>query len=396
MVRFLHTSDWQLGMTRHFLIGSEAQERFSQDRIDAIGTLADAARQHDCAFVVVAGDVFDTNQPQRRTLERALEALAAFAVPVYLLPGNHDHQGAESVYHHEAFATRCPANVEILDGEPRTPVDGVEVVGAPWTSNHPLEDLVTRRCRALEPSGALRVVVGHGQVDDVVGDHGEPATIRLTELEAAMREANVAYVALGDRHSVLAVGETGRVWYSGAPEATDYRDGGPGQALIVDLPEADLAPDNLLSELPADLPTALPTVLPVEIGRWRFHRVTRDVDSDADVAALLDDLDGITDRSRAVVKVAVQGTLSIGQAVMLDEGLALRSELFGALEHPDRHRDLAIRPSEKDVAALPLSGYAAVARDRLVTQAQSDDAELASRAADALALLTRFVGQGRS
>ncbi|MEX2562721.1 MAG: hypothetical protein WD358_05645, partial [Nitriliruptoraceae bacterium] len=92
----------------------------------------------------------------------------------------------------------------------------------------------------------------------------------------------------------------------------------------------------------------------------------------------------------------VEGTLSIGQAVMLDEGLALRSELFGALEHPDRHRDLTIRPSEEDVAALPLSGYAAVARDRLVTQAQSDDAERAARAADALALLTRFAGQGRS
>ncbi|MEX2562722.1 MAG: DNA repair exonuclease, partial [Nitriliruptoraceae bacterium] len=228
MVRFLHTSDWQLGMTRHFLIGSEAQERFSQDRIDAIGALADVAREHACAFVVVAGDVFDTNQPQRRTLERALEALASFDVPVYLLPGNHDHQGAESVYRHEAFATRCPAHVEILDDDPRTPMAGVEVVGAPWTSNHPLEDLVTRRCRTLKPSGTVRVVVGHGQVDDVVGDHGELATIRLADLEAAMRETNVAYVALGDRHSALAVGETGRVWYSGAPEATDYRDGGPG------------------------------------------------------------------------------------------------------------------------------------------------------------------------
>ena len=33
-VRFPHTSDWQLGMTRHFLEG-EAQARYSAARIDA-------------------------------------------------------------------------------------------------------------------------------------------------------------------------------------------------------------------------------------------------------------------------------------------------------------------------------------------------------------------------
>ncbi|HEY4378681.1 MAG TPA: hypothetical protein VGM93_16045 [Acidimicrobiales bacterium] len=38
MTRFVHTADWQLGMTRHFL-GAEAQARFSAARIDAIRTI---------------------------------------------------------------------------------------------------------------------------------------------------------------------------------------------------------------------------------------------------------------------------------------------------------------------------------------------------------------------
>ncbi len=379
MVRFLHTSDWQLGMTRHFLIGSEAQERFTQDRIDVIGTLASVARSHDCAFVVVAGDVFDTNQPQRRTLERALDALGSFDVPVHLLPGNHDHQGPASVYRSDAFTRRCPPDVHVLGDDPMRPLPGVEVVGAPWYGRRPLEDLVTRRCRELTPDGTTRVVVGHGQVDAVVGDHDDPAAIRLAELDRAVVDSGVAYVALGDRHSALAVGDSGRVWYSGAPEATDHRDGGPGTALVVDLP------DGMLDEPP--------TVDVVEVGRWTFHRLERSLDSDGDVDALFADLDAIEDRARAVVRVVVEGIVSLAQAAALDDGLTLRAEAFGALELPDRHRDLTIRPTDADVAALPLSGYAAVARDRLLEQASSSDADEAAVASDALALLTRLARQ---
>ena len=32
-IRFLHTSDWQLGMTRHYLEG-EAQSRYTGDRVE--------------------------------------------------------------------------------------------------------------------------------------------------------------------------------------------------------------------------------------------------------------------------------------------------------------------------------------------------------------------------
>ena len=37
-MRFLHTADWQLGMTRHFLAG-DAQPRYSAARRDAVAGL---------------------------------------------------------------------------------------------------------------------------------------------------------------------------------------------------------------------------------------------------------------------------------------------------------------------------------------------------------------------
>ena len=49
------------------------------------------------------------------------------------------------------------------------------------------------------------------------------------------------YVALGDKHSRMQVGSTGRIWYSGSPEVTNYDDieSDPGHVLVVDLDETD-------------------------------------------------------------------------------------------------------------------------------------------------------------
>ena len=73
MVKFLHTADWQLGMTRHFLAG-EAQPRFDGARIDVIRTIGALAVDEGCSFVVVCGDVFESNQVSRQVILRAFEA----------------------------------------------------------------------------------------------------------------------------------------------------------------------------------------------------------------------------------------------------------------------------------------------------------------------------------
>jgi hypothetical protein len=55
MICFLHTSDWQLGMTRHFL-SEGAQERYSQARFDAIRAMGRIAKEENCQFMLVCGD----------------------------------------------------------------------------------------------------------------------------------------------------------------------------------------------------------------------------------------------------------------------------------------------------------------------------------------------------
>src|SRR6201988_711712 len=143
-MRFLHTADWQLGMTRHFLAG-DAQLRYSAAGRDAVAGLAALATEVGAEFVVVAGDVFEHNQLAPQVISQSLEAMRAIGVPVYLLPGNHDPLDASSVYTSALFMTECPDNVTVLDRPGVHEVrQGVQLVAAPWTSKAPTTDLVAR------------------------------------------------------------------------------------------------------------------------------------------------------------------------------------------------------------------------------------------------------------
>ena len=95
-------------MTRHYL-SDEAQARFSAARLDVIEQMGDLAADEKCEFVVVCGDVFESNQVERQVIVRAFEKMAATpGVTFFLLPGNHDPLDASSIYRSSTF-TWAPA-----------------------------------------------------------------------------------------------------------------------------------------------------------------------------------------------------------------------------------------------------------------------------------------------
>ena len=296
MPRFLHTADWQLGMTRHFLEG-EAQARFTAARIEVIGAIGALAVAEGCAFVVVGGDVFESNQVERQVVIRALDAMKANPdVIFYLLPGNHDPLDAASIFRSKTFLDNCPPNVVVLDTSIETLVaPGIAIIGAPWPNKRPLVDLVSRSMRDLDADGTLRVVVGHGATDNLSPNPNDPALIVLADVEAAVDAGKVHYVALGDRHSTTSVGGTGRVWYSGAPEPTDYDEADPGNVLIV-----DLTGDSI-------------SVAPRRVGSWQFVREHFDLAGAADCERVKQFLDEIPDKQRTIVKLSVVGQLSLAE-----------------------------------------------------------------------------------
>ena len=373
MVRFLQSADWQLGMTRHFLTG-EAQARFSAARLDVIEQMGNLAVVEGCQFVVVCGDVFDSNQVERQVLMRAFEKMAAFPqVTFYLLPGNHDPHDASTIYRSQTFTTHQPENVKVLgETSPVEAVPGVELIPAPWPNKYPTIDLVDAVCEGLEATDAVRIIVGHGAADTMSPNRDDPKLIGLKQLEEKINAGLIHYVALGDRHSTTDVGTTGRVWYAGAPEPTNYTEINPGNVLVVDLDA-----DNISVEAK-------------HLGTWRFVNSERYLSADEDIDALEEWLSTLNNKDRTIVKVSLTGQVSLAQKARLDSILDHNADLLAALETWERRSDLVVIPDNSDLEYLGLSGFAHDALLELQKMAESGDNALIAR--DALTLLHRLVG----
>ncbi|OBJ17043.1 exonuclease SbcCD subunit D [Mycobacterium sp. 1245801.1] len=381
-MRFLHTADWQLGMTRHFLAG-DAQPRYSAARRDAVSGLGALAAEVGAEFVVVSGDVFEHNQLPPKVIGQSLEAMRAIGIPVYLLPGNHDPLDASSVYTSALFTSERPDNVVVLDRAGVHQVrPGLEIVAAPWRSKVPTTDLVADVLDDLPAAAGTRILVAHGGVDVLDPDRDKPSLIRLATVDDALSRGAVHYVALGDKHSLTRVGDSGRVWYSGSPEVTNFDDveADPGHVLIVDVDEAD--------------PQRAVSVTPRHVGSWRFVTLRRQVDSSRDIADLDLNLDLMTEKDRTVVRLALTGSLTVTDRAALDACLDKYARLFGHLRTWDSHTDLAVIPADGEFSDLGIGGFAAAAVEELVATAREEDSATAVDAQAALALLLRLTDRG--
>ncbi|OBB90819.1 exonuclease SbcCD subunit D [Mycobacterium sp. 852002-40037_SCH5390672] len=381
-MRFLHTADWQLGMTRHFLAG-DAQPRYSAARRDAVAGLSALAAEVGAEFVVVSGDVFEHNQLPPKVIGQSLEAMRAIGIPVYLLPGNHDPLDASSVYTSVLFTSECPDNVVVLDRAGVHQVrPGLEIVAAPWRSKVPTTDLVADVLDDLPSAAVTRILVAHGGVDVLDPDRDKPSLIRLAKVDAALARGAVHYVALGDKHSLTQVGGSGRVWYSGSPEVTNFDDveSDPGHVLIVDIDESDAQ--------------RAVSVTARHVGSWRFVTLHRQVDSSRDIADLDMNLDLMTEKDRTVVRLALTGSLTVTDRAALDACLDKYARLFAWLGLWERHTDLAVIPADGEFSDLGIGGFAAAAVEELVATAREEDSATAVDAQAALALLLRLTDRG--
>jgi DNA repair exonuclease SbcCD nuclease subunit len=387
-VTFIHTADWQLGMTRHFLKG-DAQARYTAARQEAIDRIGQLAAAHHAEFVVVCGDVFEDRQVSSRVIRRSLDHLAQIRCPVYLLPGNHDPMDAASIYNSRVFTDHKPDHVHVLATAGAVQVrPGVQLIAAPWTSKVPLSDLIGRQVASLTPSDEIRIVAGHGRVDTFAPESDDPSLIDVGALERAIADGLIDYVALGDRHSATEIGTSGRIWYSGAQEVTNYdhREEDPGQALVVTLTRGTAVPGARSD----DTANAV-TVAPHPVGQWAFRTVEHDINSSQDIDGLRRRLDAFDHKSRTVVQLALRGSVSITERSELDAVLETFTDRFAALTFWDLRHDLVIRPDDQDFADMALTGFIGDAVTELSEMAQATDTQ-AAPAQEALALLFRLAG----
>ena len=394
MVRFIHTSDWQLGMTRWFLEENEgeAQSRFDEDRLAAIDRIGALAVAEGAEFIVVAGDVFDSNTLPERVFQRAVDRISQLPVPVYLLPGNHDALDASSIYLRPAFNSLKKAGIHVVrDSEPIQVREGVEIVGVPVRGKYSAEDIVGQVVSQLEATEDTRIVLAHGQVEGFGQDAG--ATIDIDEIRSAQSRGALDYVALGDSHSTAQLDSAGRVWFSGAHETTAYDDKehDSGNVLVVDVDK----PRSTVSG-----GTSTVTVTPTPVGAWHFHAISKDVMSFSDVEDFFAELDALPGKTTTAVKYSLRGSVNLAEISEFEARMAVQASRFAALYRRQSGSDLTVVAEVDDIERLGLSGYPLKAAHELSARSQghNDDGtsiaeEDRQASADALRLLARLVGE---
>lgn len=214
--RFIHTADWQLGMQASHV--ADAAEKVRQERLRTARRIIDFAREREVAFILVAGDLFESNGVGNDLVYRALHILEEAApIPVYILPGNHDYLNPSSVYEREPFA-HLPSHITVFRSrDPYYVLDGqVALLPAPLTRKHSEHDPTDQFPSTHEAS--IRIGVAHGspRIPNKYQPDDHPIALNAAE------KAGLDYLALGHWHSWFQPDE--RTVMPGTPEPSGFNE----------------------------------------------------------------------------------------------------------------------------------------------------------------------------
>ena len=363
MISLLHTADWQIGRVFSQFDEDDAAALF-EARFKVVERLAALAAERRADAVLVAGDVFDAQTVADKTIRRLFLAMAGFAGPWLLIPGNHDAALTESVWSRAQRLGVVPDNVICcLDAQPRTVADKFTVLPAPLTQRHTYNDLTEGWARVATDPALPRIGLAHGCVQGVLPEGIDSAN---PIAQGRAQQAGLDYLALGDWHGSKAIDE--RTWYAGTPETDRFKANDSGQALWVTLAG----------------PGALPQVEVLRTGAFDWQQVQHTLAVASDVDELIRQLESLAERD--VLELRTAGTCDLGGHRRLTVAVEAARARVRALVWDSSA--LRLEPTEEDIRALHADGFVGEALHDLRAQQSGPQAELAR---DALLILTRVL-----
>lgn len=371
--RFIHTADWQIGKPFGNVPGDAGAELRLQ-RIAAVERIARLAAARQVDAVLVAGDAFDSNEVQDRTIYKMLDALKPFSGRWIFLPGNHDAALAHSVWT-RMRPMGLAGNITIAD-QP-VPIEGWDgravILPAPLRRRREGLDQTEWFDRAATAEGTLRIGLAHGSVANRLPGAAE-ASNEIPEDRAAT--AGLGYLALGDWHGALPIAP--RTWYSGTPETDRHRANQSGFVHLVEI----------------DGPGAPERVETIRTGHYLWHDLEAElIDGTADAAlALLDRIEG--EAARAVVSLKLGGSVSLAERYRLNAELERWRNRLHHLDLDDA--GILEDPTQDDLDGLDTSGFVRLALERLKSRANDPTDEAAAAARVALRMIYLDHRQGGS
>lgn len=231
MVKFIHTSDWQIGMKGSGL--GTAGDLVRKIRIESIANIFKAAQTNKVDFVLIAGDIFEHNLVSLEDVSSVIKIFNQFSnIPIFLLPGNHDNIGPGSVYERDIF--KRVEHLRILDSSSPLTIDGVTIHPNPvYSIYNPKYKETNFECVKEVPG--IHIGIAHGSL---LGEFHETGEIDLPIDRRCVDASGLDYLALGHWHSQkIFEDESGvpRIAYSGTHEQTKYDENLAGYCLLVEI-----------------------------------------------------------------------------------------------------------------------------------------------------------------
>jgi exonuclease SbcD len=235
-IRFIHTADLHLDTPFKGLTSwnNELAERLKDATFKAFRNIIDLCLQEKVDFLVIAGDIFESENKSlaaQLRFVKELERLSTNGIPTYFVCGNHDPLNSwigslklpENVYRFGSSKVECVTykrdNIKIAD------IYGISF------RNKVVEQNLALKFNLTKNPAPLSIAVLHGTVG-IPGPHENYAPFRKEDV----LNKNFSYWALGHIHKRQIIHDSDpAVVYPGNPQARDFGETGSKGCYLAEL-----------------------------------------------------------------------------------------------------------------------------------------------------------------
>lgn len=213
-VKILHCADVHIGASESFLGHGATIRRF--ETLLTFERIIAAAKENNTQIILIAGDLFDSNQIEQTFFDRVFAAVSSVPeIRVVVACGNHDPLNADSPFKKMPL----PQNLFVMGED-----DGVisfddlktRVYGRSFTQVHMQGK---PRFSMLVPNDDyINLMVIHGDLSSDLNSDYNAIT------QGFISESGMDYIALGHVHKRTGVGRVGKTYcaYCGCPEGQGF------------------------------------------------------------------------------------------------------------------------------------------------------------------------------
>ncbi len=243
-MRFLHTSDWHLGISMNNISMIDEQKHFGE-------TLTKILTEENIDALIVAGDVFDSSVSNSDAIslynDIATEVCLSLDIPMFVIAGNHDGAARLASMHEllkssgmyvSGKLTKDITPISFGDADvyliPFFNIDEVRYLypGKNVKNYDSAMNIVCDNIRANMDKSKVNIVVSHSFVGGAeLSDSERSATVGTVNIVSKEAFREFSYVALGHIHRKQKLAEN--IYYSGSPIKYSIKEAGQDKCMLI-------------------------------------------------------------------------------------------------------------------------------------------------------------------